>query len=128
MTHTTGRELDAEIAERVFGLVPCRAAMHRNGDGLPCHAQPDSPMHGGETPSYSTSIADAWRVVEKMADRERYWWRIQQFGFGWDVWLLEGRSGPTEKIVGHGAGPLPLAICKAALAACAAPPEREDTR
>jgi len=69
-----GRELDALVAERVMGLVPCQNECHKSDDPndralWPCHAKPDSPRRGGETACYSTDIAAAWEVVEAM----RHW-------------------------------------------------------
>lgn len=61
-----GRELDALVAEKVFGLVRCTADSHRGSDGATCYALPESPMMGGELRSYSTDIAAAWEVVEKI--------------------------------------------------------------
>lgn len=71
MTELIGRELDAAIAERVFGLVPCTADSHRTGGTAPwfCHAQPDSPGMGGETRLYSWDILEAWSVVANLAAR-----------------------------------------------------------
>lgn len=64
------REIDALVAEKVMGLVRCTASCHdpsRKGyqPGI-CHAQPDSPDRGSETSCYSTDIAAAMEVVEKM--------------------------------------------------------------
>ena len=58
-----GRELDALIAEKVFGYVRCT---HPKCSNPFCYASPKSPTQGGELGLYSTSIADAWKVVEKL--------------------------------------------------------------
>lgn len=114
-----GREMDALVAEKVMGLVPCRAESHTEGHPLymprPCHAQPDSPDMGGETAMYSTSISDAWEVVEKMKKPNT---RIEiQMPFGdhhWICWISDIKIGI---IGGAGADSAPLAICRAALKA-----------
>jgi hypothetical protein len=65
-----GRIMDALVAEKVMGLVPCTAPSHTPGHKYhmpgPCHAQPDSPDLGGETKQYSTEIEAAWEVVERL--------------------------------------------------------------
>ena len=62
-----GRELDALVAEKVMGLVRCTAIAPDHI--LPCHAHPANPDKGAETPLYSTDIAAAWEVVEKIKNR-----------------------------------------------------------
>lgn len=86
------RELDALIAEKIFGLVPCQADCHKQDPERPnlgpisgpCHANPDSPEKGRETRLYSTEIAEAWEVAEKLnlhvvpifdRDMKRVGWR-----------------------------------------------------
>lgn len=70
-TLKAGRELDAEIAEKVMGLIVsknrkyCSSQANKNGGlaGIILESVPD----------YSTSIADAFSVVEKMkADGWRF--------------------------------------------------------
>jgi hypothetical protein len=66
------RELDAQVAEKVMGLVPCANPCHDLKPEIaeymprPCHAQPDSPDKGGETRCYSTDISAAMEVVDRM--------------------------------------------------------------
>lgn len=115
-----GRELDALIAEKVFGLVKCRGRHDEQHDGDYCYAQPDSPMRGGELRSYSSDIADAWLVVEKLRRR----------GFGFSVgdilntaWFEVTFDNPvTELSYIVGATTISEAICRAALAAVASSP------
>lgn len=66
MNDLTDRELDAQIAERVMGLVPCQGNGHANGELLPCHAQPESPTQGAETRLYSTDISAAIEVRDRV--------------------------------------------------------------
>lgn len=57
-----GRELDALIAEKVMGFDPNSTDSLRT---LLYHSYP-----GGHFPCYSTNIACAWEVVEKMSPRD----------------------------------------------------------
>lgn len=41
MEYEAGRELDALVAEKVMGLVRCRASHHLKEGGY-CHANPDT--------------------------------------------------------------------------------------
>lgn len=54
----SGRELDALVAEKVMGLAP----VEWRGDSLLYGDQ----RTGGRVPHYSTEIADAWQVVERV--------------------------------------------------------------
>lgn len=119
-----GRKLDALVAERVMGLVPCTGDCHANGDMRPCHAQPDSPDQGAETRQYSTDIADAWLVVEAMAGRG-YWARLTSpftrgsaYFAGFTPHDFTGWNGRPDHL--GGGDTMPLAICRAALAAVGA--------
>lgn len=70
MTRTAGRELDAEIAEKVMG---CHVKRHRSSSGIWLYdlvvpggvncidfVEPDAPW--SSCPRYSTDIAAAWQV------------------------------------------------------------------
>lgn len=131
-----GRELDAEVAEKVMGLVACGAWVQEWELGpfywaerkCTVHAacypadvslrdQPTG-FHATDTalPFFSTDIAAAWPVLEKMLargytasldmdpDSVPY---VMQF---WDA---------NDKMSHAVSKSLPLAICLAALAACA---------
>lgn len=69
----TGRELDALVAEKVMGLLPCSDPVGRCGAAkmTPCQCwgtpDRDGVVAGGELASYSTDISTAWQVVEKLA-------------------------------------------------------------
>lgn len=102
---SAGRELDALIAEKVFGLVPCQAEVHEGAYMRPCHANPDSPTSGGETRCYSTNISAAWEVAEKLKITVRpsggQWWAALMHEHDPGMWI------PADTA--------PLAICLAAL-------------
>lgn len=116
-----GRELDALIAEKVMDwnwvnvfsnalmIVPPIGDKLRHTHKYVDKGIPDNMPH------YSTNIADAWRVVEKLQEND------------WEV-IIETRSNETEvKAKGRMGGWIdmygiaetaPLAICLAALKAC----------
>lgn len=69
----TDRELDALVAEKVFG----RAIVQRkHGPMIRIPEDEEGWVVETEIPQYSTSIADAWLVVEAMR-RNRKAWPIQ---------------------------------------------------
>lgn len=109
-----GRELDAEVAERVFGF-----KVVRDPNDIDLIAQDDSFVPTRRVPPYSTDIAAAWLVVEKLSDRfhcriktpfmagEKYFAGFTPLGVtGWNGRPDHEGSGDTA----------PLAICLAALA------------
>jgi hypothetical protein len=56
-----------------MGLVRCQSDHNGHSEDFPyCFAQPDSPTQGAECEQYSTDIAAAWRVVEKLAALTRF--------------------------------------------------------
>lgn len=66
-----GQELDVLVAEKVMGLEvgPIRVIPVSGG-----YARADLGVKGGSVvPRYSTYIADAWQVVEKMRDKFSGW-------------------------------------------------------
>lgn len=119
----TDRELDALVAEKVFGWRPWV-----NKRGAWVVETPDGQLSEGdayasagswaffyddELPRYCTDIADAWRVVEKM--RERWHFSIDSGLRGLTTAKFWAREG-----LGYGACPdelAPRAICLAALRA-----------
>ena len=101
-----GREMDALVAEKVFG-VPHEDCFDVYG-GKRCVKDDE---YGGPQ-CYSTDIAAAWEVVEKI--REDYEPRIELWDEGWEVTILTG----TDRGSASGrALTAPLAICRAALKA-----------
>lgn len=121
------RELDALVAERVMGLVPCQnerahdpASEFYIGNGN-CHAQPDSPTDGGEDPFYSTTWEGAGLVLEAM--RERGWrWAVYPAASGPAIAATFSRTGKGNRHLEGQAvtAPAPRAVCIAALRAIAA--------
>lgn len=130
----TGRALDALIAEKVFGAM-LHEGQHEDYMTLPGE-RPVSDQR--RVPDYSTDIASAWEVVEKLQgfDKRRAepWWSVAVFygqpgqvgcrvyscppGYSIfdagnvDAW--EARQEP--RIIAHVvADTAPLAICRAAL-------------
>ena len=137
-TMEAGREMDALVAEKVMGLVPCQHPCHDIGNPRyqsgPCHARPDSPQLGGETAPYSTCISAAWEVVEKINGRYSlsiyHAVAVSSVMTGWTIGLAESVYPPGRKdeAVWGRAETLPLAICRAALKAVRArnPIQREE--
>lgn len=135
----TNREIDALIAEKVFGLDPKRLTVSNDGGkGIAAWVDPlNGPWYSNreltdwfnsskregayrgyalvEIPypeSYSTNIADAWLVAEKMS-QDGWAFRVGNSLGDWCVQVrcgITGSHGATEKTA-------PLAICKAALRA-----------
>lgn len=109
------REIDALIHEHVFGK---KAVFYKGPkpcwDGW-CDGDPDIEENCGQfydqriknkLPRYSTNIADAWQVVEKMKSRLP---TIDFDGLEWNVSMF-GDGGPEAS---HESAP--MAICLAAL-------------
>lgn len=120
MTAVAGRELDAEVAEKVMGwrrypipfnrgqaaLLPNLAAVELVRPGMNLN---------GFAPAYSTDIAAAWQVVEKMVADGKV---VVVKGDG----LRDGERNPRWTVLVDGqprtdAHTAALAICHAALAA-----------
>jgi len=112
------RELDTEVAEKVMGEVPCdkwRVLHSSRGEWIKnvndCEHKACYPRKMGP-PAYSTNIAAAWQVFEKvgamMVGRmgDRYSCMIPGDASRYESWQEEGAT-PAE------------AICRAALKAVA---------
>ncbi len=90
-----GRSLDAEVAEKVMGLVPCTAPHKGERRPIYCHARPTSPSKGGETPAYSTDIGAAMTVVVEVQRRNPGW----RFGLlGGDVTMGYFGGSPRKGV------------------------------
>ena len=109
-----GRELDALVAERVMGMKTSpHSFIHNNGVTEP-YKVTEYYADGIRCKDYSTSIAAAWLVVEKMEESLN----------GINIRSVVPSSFPTYYIVHFGDErrrvtefTLPLAICRAALKA-----------
>jgi hypothetical protein len=111
-----GRELDAEVAEKVFGYWD--VCMY---DGELVHGENNMNGWPVPTPRYSKSMDEAWSIVHKLRC-EGVDVQIDSYGLdGWRVCL----SPPDAKYAFAEANTAPLAICKAALKLASAknPPE-----
>lgn len=115
-----GREMDALIAERVFGLVPCQDKCHTMGHPmhipLPCHANPDAPTKGGET-RYSTNISAAMAVLDKVDVWHIVKSDLAQPPYTVFVAIHEGEHSSRMRKAEAEAETVELAICRAALLA-----------
>lgn len=121
-----GRELDALIAEKVMGLVlTCPVdprfdhSVGTNRDGTSAKRNFCRWPDGKEwwIPFYSTSIADAWQVVEKMKEHGMHLLILSANDSGMvHCNFFKGTAGEQNGIAM--ADTAPLAICKAALVAC----------
>lgn len=134
MTHPAGRELDALIAERVMwlmvkpitvigahgavsdiGTVGERYKMADGRMGVPARA----------IPAYSTEIAAAWEVVERLATCHP---TLERFTLP-DRWCCAMQlNADTISSVAEYADSAPLAICLAALRAVGAPLSKEENK
>lgn len=131
---SAGRELDALVAEVVMGYVwrcpkwtrntahwpePLKALMPPDNTWTDYEALRGNEVEAAdfdrEVPKFSTNIAAAWTVWDKLA-KEHSWelaWRKTPFREGWFI----ADAGEYELVtLGFGAT-VPLAICDAALAA-----------
>lgn len=99
-----GRELDALVAEKVMGLM-----MIDGKEKYPCDSSSKGYILTDPEP-YSTDIAAAWLVVEKLRDTLHVNWDICSDSTSW--WA---KIGNLETL--KAADSAPLAICLAALKA-----------
>lgn len=113
----TGRALDALVATHVMGWKNFR------GHYYPASPHPEANILGHVVPPYSTDIAAAWQVVEKLKERSDLfpqisWIRVHdnQYQHRCEIW----QNDPPNKLYGWladvYADTAPLAICLAALA------------
>ncbi|CEH28850.1 hypothetical protein AM501_27405 [Aneurinibacillus migulanus] len=107
-----GRELDILVAEKVMGwfweneiLVSPIGDEKRQRVGVYINGIPHL------LPKYSTDMADAWKVLERMQDR--YQRGLMPTSFG--TWVCRGYLPETAKIQVQAEAP--LAICLSALKA-----------
>ena len=94
LAKSAGRYLDALIAERIFHYYD-----------VPDHAH------------YSTNIADAWMVVEKMIEKYEFALEFNAEEFNLEWWAVFFLDDELESLFDAAAPNAPEAICKAALLA-----------
>lgn len=128
-----GRELDVLVHRDVFGYCNCvqdpKWCMPETGSsvrvvgGVWCCTDHGRPVWS-EPPRYSTDIAAAWEVVEKLG-RDGFTCDFQwkgagrEYEFTAEVAFNRWRWSEGLQDFGHAVGSAPEAICRAALMACA---------
>lgn len=107
ITIAAGRELDAEVAEKVMGL-----------DRKPWTDE-DDVMHFPPTELFSTDISAAWQVVEKMREHTKQCVLVEASTNPEEYLCTVGRHYRGQWFKSHQskADTAPLAICLAALKA-----------
>ena len=128
-----GRDMDALIAEKIFDWIWC-ACPDSFKPGLPMRrwlSEPysNAPRWDGVTEmpieglyrqesnvlEYSTDIAAAWQVVEKLTCTTKQWFHLNQFSTGCNaIFQNDAYDGYDAE---SDAETAPLAICRAALKA-----------
>jgi hypothetical protein len=121
-----GQALDILVAERVMG--------YKDDGSWPHQVTDEDGGTGDRLPEYSTSIAAAWEVVEKMATRG-IWMAVSDMRHGrytiehaapwsgwWATWMRTDRSTDLTEVEGDHdwaatGDTAPLALCRAALLA-----------
>lgn len=115
-----GRALDALVAEKIFGASKFRYIDVVNGKEKETFGEfPGDSIRGvRRVPYFSTSIADAWLVVEKVDNRNAVAKKMGVLTMG----LSRYDNGYTARFFNSGAtaDTAPLAICLAALRAVGA--------
>lgn len=115
-TLNAGRELDAAVAERVMGWTRTHETHRLHGRTYLRGAAPATGRLQA-VPAYSTDIAAAWLVVEKL--REHGWFPSvqaqEECGQLGGRWLCE--VDPRFSFIDGDGSTAPLAVCRAALAA-----------
>ena len=116
--HDAGRCLDAWVAEKIMDDNP-----HWLGDGIEVNILSIGES-GDEVLHYSTNIAAAWQVVEKMRDSGLcptvYWDDGDDIPdcTGWQVCMAHyGNTEDEFRLYDGWASTAPLAICRAAIKA-----------
>ena len=114
LSEPTGKQLDAWVAEAVFGWVCIEGGP--GGGGEIFWRTPDGKTleECDDLPAYSTDIADAWEVVERLRGERIYLMRLTN---GTDVYGCWFGSGIHDLVYSELCDTAPLAICRAALLA-----------
>lgn len=106
----TGRELDALVAEKIMGFRYDGHNWGRGSEWWGCNC----PNMGKPLPHYSADIAAAWQVVEHLAAQHTVTLMVDALDT--QLVILDGDERLNYGIEGTGET-MPLAICRAALAA-----------
>ena len=121
-----GRELDALVAEKVMGWTfqtfpegACPEVRHwHRTSPIPEERSPEwAASFIGACPRFSTDLAAAWTVVEKLRGCDQW----PEIGATGRSWYCEFEGEPGVIVEGFG-DTAPLAICRAALEAVTPPP------
>lgn len=111
-----GRELDALVAEKVMGLECGIISGKPKVKGSNCGTY-GCTRHWIDTPNYSTDIAAAWELVEKMKS-EGFTFAVE---YGHEISAVFSKRDYVSDRIGDGMGvsgeSVPHAICLAALEA-----------
>lgn len=108
-----GHEMDILVTEKVIGCIPCNKwtpVLRPEAGWLKnCQCQACYPV--GNPACYSTNIAAAWQVVERIITGTAWECHLTHQFDGWDCLFTA-----PDKLDAHGVGnAAPLAICRAAL-------------
>lgn len=112
-----GRELDALVAQHVMGCKVLGSEL----TGFFCGCSPETHRDkDGFLPRFSTDIAAAWEIVEKVKATSSRGYVLDFLRGEWTVGLRACGDAGEPELYDHCAGcaeEAPLAICKAALKA-----------
>lgn len=122
-----GREMDVLVAEKVFGWTDIeKKPLYDEPDFFGISPELASDLTMEYVPNYSKYIQDAWKVVEKIGEKENAQLYLctnfsSEFGNKFYVEIFINWDGEVEKIVTSAtAETVPLAICRVALFAALA--------
>lgn len=121
MSLSAGRELDALVAVHIMGWQPDNIYGARGQLAGQWIYTPEGNI--SDIPHYSTDIAAAWQVVEKLRERSFYSSYTDlslDTGKGWYSWHFHDHRPLSAYSSDATASTVPLAICLAALKAVGA--------
>ncbi len=107
-----GPELDALVAEKVFG-----EPVIKDGLGYIFRDQLEFEGEYLQVPSFSTSIAHAWEVVEVIAKDYEIHIQLNSFDPKWRCYISSHNKEPLGRLADHSEDTAPHAICLASLKA-----------
>lgn len=104
-------DLNRFIAEKVFGLVPCRGS-HAAVTSWPCYADPKSPDRGRPLLTYSNDISLAFEAADKakLFSSDLVSLIHNEEGL-WEVRVIDYQGGDWDTM--STAETIPLVICRA---------------